>query len=113
VSTSSEDRISDTSTSGLVEPVPSVDPAGRRPALLVPGSSDRYMSFSGVRGRSSTVALRYTRWAYCLSMFICTTALPSRSVIDPILPTCTPAIVIGCPCPEVTAAASENSALIV
>ena len=58
MSASSEERISERSTSGWVLAADSVPPLGTAPALRVPGSSARYMSFSGVRGRSSTVALR-------------------------------------------------------
>ena len=58
MSASSEARISSTLMSGAVFATGSIPPFGTAPESAVPGSSDRYMSFSGVRGRSSTVALR-------------------------------------------------------
>ena len=56
MSVSSEARIWSTLTSGLVADALSMPPLGTSPAVRVPGSSARYMSFSGVRGRSSTDA---------------------------------------------------------
>jgi hypothetical protein len=91
-------------TSGSVWLIGMTSPSCSGPALRVPGLSSATMSFRPVFGRSSTVALRYTR-SYLGSIRSVTSALPSRSSTFEISPIATPATFTVWPCPGVTACA--------
>ncbi len=69
------------------------------------------MSFSPVFGRSSAVALVWTRSLYSRSMSIWITARPSLSSTPPMSPMRTPETRTVWPWPATTAWAVENSAL--
>ena len=69
------------------------------------------MSWSPVRGRSSTVESERTSGANSSSTSIVTTALPSTSSTSEMSPALTPAMFTVWPWPGVTACAVESSAL--
>ena len=102
MSASSTARISSEFTSGSVLSTWIVPPSGTAGSLREPGSSARNMSFSPVRGRSSTVASRRTRPSCSRSRSSRTRARPSCSSTSPTSPTRMPATRTVCPWPGVT-----------
>ena len=111
MSVSSTDSTSSGLTSGCVAGIGIVKPRLATGASPPPGCRSMNMSFSPVLGRSSAVALVWTRSLYWGSTSILITARPFFSSTPPMSPMRTPDTRTVWPWPATTACAVENSAL--